>query len=339
VLESGGVTEEYVVGKSGNTAEHVAAKMGRGADARAGGTLGSTVEHMAEHTAARSGGAAEAHVVANSGNTAEHAAAKMGRAGVARAGGALTNTSEHMAEHTAATSGGAAAAHLVGAPRNTAEQATATMDGAAAAHVGGTMGSAAMRGPSFVSRAGAAIAISRRAASGRPLFPPAAWSPSRPLSPIRRPAAGIPLPRPPSGDVLPNSSSRRPGRPDVAPVIVPTPLYRPAQRPPPPSNERDVRDDLDEAIDPTEFLNFSPHQVGAAIATFAGAQLSHVRQLELYRAFTLGAVEGNVVGIVAVQEDIHRVAKAVMTFYRRGHDGRVPYGTECRVLRFLRRMR
>jgi len=268
--------------------------------------------------------------------TAEHAAAKMGRAGDACAGSALGNTAEHMAEHTVATSGGAAAAHLVGGPRNTAEHATVTMGGAAAAHVVGTTGSTAMRGPSFESREGAAIALSRRAASSRPLFPPSTWSPSRPPSPIRRSPAVIPLPRRPSGDAPPKSSSRRPGQPDVAPGIVPTPLHRPAQRPPPPSNEQDV---LDEAIDPAEFASFSPHQVGAALATFAGAQLSHVRQLELHRAFTLGAVEGNVVGIVAVQEDIHRVAEAVMTFYRRCHDGRVPYGTECRVLRFLRRMR
>jgi len=67
--------------------------------------------------------------------------------------------------------------------------------------------------------------------------------------------------------------------------------------------------------------------------------LSPGRQLELNTTFTMAAIEGNIVGIVAVEEDIQLVAAAIMTFSRRNHRGDLPYATECRVLRFLRRMR
>jgi len=53
----------------------------------------------------------------------------------------------------------------------------------------------------------------------------------------------------------------------------------------------------------------------------------------------MGAIEGNIVGIVVVEEDIQLITAALLTFYRRNHRGDIPYATECRVLRFLRRMR
>ena len=53
----------------------------------------------------------------------------------------------------------------------------------------------------------------------------------------------------------------------------------------------------------------------------------------------MGAIEGNIAGIVAVEEDISLVTAAIMTFCHRTHRGKLPYATECRVLRFLRRMR
>jgi len=54
---------------------------------------------------------------------------------------------------------------------------------------------------------------------------------------------------------------------------------------------------------------------------------------------TMGAIEGNIAGIVGVEEDISLVTAAIMTFCHRSHRRKLPYATECRVLRFLRRMR
>jgi len=53
----------------------------------------------------------------------------------------------------------------------------------------------------------------------------------------------------------------------------------------------------------------------------------------------MGAIEGNIVGIVAVEEDVNLVTAALMSFCPRTHRGKLPYATECRVKRFLWRMR
>jgi len=98
-------------------------------------------------------------------------------------------------------------------------------------------------------------------------------------------------------------------------------------------------DDFSGAPSPSAFRSFTPHEVGAAIAAYARALLTPGRKLELTVTFTMGAIEGNIVGIVVVEEDIQLITAALLTFYRRNHRGDIPYATECRVLRFLRRMR
>jgi len=132
-----------------------------------------------------------------------------------------------------------------------------------------------------------------------------------------------------------SAGSRRPP-PTAAHVgsTFPPALGAAGPSPPPTASE-----DFGGAPSPAAFRSFTPHQVGAAIAAFAGALLSPGRQLELNTTFTMAAIEGNIVGIVAVEEDIQLVAAAIMTFSRRNHRGDLPYATECRVLRFLRRMR
>jgi len=54
---------------------------------------------------------------------------------------------------------------------------------------------------------------------------------------------------------------------------------------------------------------------------------------------TMGAIKGHFGGIVTVEEDISLVTAAIMTFFHSTHLGKLLYATECRVLRFLRRMR
>jgi len=113
------------------------------------------------------------------------------------------------------------------------------------------------------------------------------------------------------------------------------PLLR-AVRPPRSSS---AADDFAGAPSAGDFRLFTPYEVGASIASFAGVQLSPGRQVELMNELTMGAIEGNIAGIVAVEEDISLVTAAIMTFCHRTHRGKLPYATECRVLRFLRRMR
>jgi len=328
VTTMGGAAAAHAVGASGNTDEHNAAFLGTTVHGRAGDLLGDALVAAVPTV----GSGAGAHDVGALVNAVHQAAAMSGGDAAAHAVGA----SGDMGEREAAFLGAPVSGHASDLSKHAPVEGVPKAGDAVAAPAVDSSANAPMRGSPFASRAGAAIALSRRAARGGRLFPPPERSSMVPSSPSRRPAANVPLPRRPSQDLVAEARSRQSGRPDAAAGIFPATLHRPDEPLAPTSKERDV---FDETINPVEFRSFSPHQVGAAIATFAGAQLSHVRQLELFRAFTLGAVEGNVVGLVAVQEDIHRVAEAVVTFYRRAHDGRVPYGTECRVLRFLRRMR
>jgi len=98
-------------------------------------------------------------------------------------------------------------------------------------------------------------------------------------------------------------------------------------------------DDFAGAPSADDFRLFTPYEVGSAVASFAGAQVSPGRQVELTNALTMGAIEGNIVGIVAVEEDVNLVTAALMSFCPRTHRGKLPYATECRVKRFLWRMR
>ena len=106
-----------------------------------------------------------------------------------------------------------------------------------------------------------------------------------------------------------------------------------------PLRSSSAADDFAGAPSAGAFRQFTPYQVGVSIASFAGVQLSPGRQVELMNELTMGAIEGNIAGIVAVEEDISLVTAAIMTFCHRTHRGNLPYATECRVMRFLRRMR
>ncbi|OSX74065.1 hypothetical protein BU14_0311s0004 [Porphyra umbilicalis] len=312
------------------TTASAAAKLGAAAPAPAFDEVGNADDDAAVNTtndaAAKSGAATltpagdEAGDAAGvlSGNAGGDAAAKLGFATPAPA----DEEGGNVGGDAAGNSMGGAAADWSVATRAPTHHGTNAPSPTAAP----------MRRSSFASQAAAAVALSRSAASGGRLFRPTSWLPTRDASPSRRPPSS-PRHGTPS---LPHPYSARPRQPHADRGADPPPAHghsRPAPTLPV------ERDSCDETTDPAEFRRFSPHQVGAAISTFAGAQLSPVRQLELYNAFTLGAVDGNIVGIVAVQEDIYRVAEAVSTFYRRANDGRMPYGTFCRMLRFLRRMR
>jgi len=148
---------------------------------------------------------------------------------------------------------------------------------------------------------------------------------STPPGPARLPAAGRPFLR----------SCGLHAKPTLA---LPGSTCPPAFGAAGPSAPPTAADDFAGTPSPAAFRLFTPYQVGAAIAAFAGALLSPGRQLELTTTFTMGAIEGNIVGVVAMEEDIQQVTAALMTFYRRNHRGDHPYATKCRVLRFLRRM-
>ncbi|OSX75185.1 hypothetical protein BU14_0249s0004 [Porphyra umbilicalis] len=110
----------------------------------------------------------------------------------------------------------------------------------------------------------------------------------------------------------------------------------PAVRPPRSSS---AADEFAGAASAGGFRLFTPYEVGASIACFAGVQLSPGRQVKLMNELTIGAIEGNIAGIVAFEEDISLVTDAIMTLYHRTHRGKLPYATKCHKLRVLRHMR
>jgi len=295
------------------------------ASTKAAPTAGATVEAAGATAAGAAASAAAAGTTAAGTTTSldhPNATGAGGLAAAASRAAATTNTRPAAgngapAAADALASGVATTAKTPSTTGGSAAAARATTTSAASTHSTathftedgeGVAAGAALRPLAFAVRASHSLAEARRA-DGR----------SRPFTARTLPLPSwVPLRDVPSSAGAPRRRLRLPAQREV---LQPSAV------------------DGDGLPDPEEFRSFSPVQVGAAVAAFASVSLSPDARATLLDAFTRGAVDGNIVGIVAVEEDLHHVLSTITCLYRHNKRGLLPYGTAARVLRFLRHMR